>query len=147
MTHRKTDRKQTVIRFLLVDDHPLFLDSIANFLSRHPMIEIVGRAYSGDEAIALNKSTAPHLVLMNLAMPRINGLEAMKRIKAHDPTTQVIMLSTYDSPGWHALVLNAGADGFIPKHEFVSRLPWLLGRIFPSDMFDTAIFEKASFSN
>jgi DNA-binding NarL/FixJ family response regulator len=150
MTHRKTDRhaaKQTKLRFLLVDGHPLFLDSVASFLSRHPGIEIVGRAYSGDEAIALNKKTAPHLVLMDLAMPRINGLDAMKRIKAQDPATQVIILSLYDSPEWHALILNAGADGFIPKFEFVNRLPRLLGRIFPTDLFDASVLETSIAAN
>jgi DNA-binding NarL/FixJ family response regulator len=112
------------IRTLLVDDSPEFLEAAKSFLSTDPDIEIIGQANSGRGALQQVARLGPELVLMDLAMPGMNGLEATCHIKAQPGAPHVVILTLHDNPEYRALAEAAHADGFVAKSEFgVQLLP------------------------
>ncbi len=117
-------------RILLVDDSEEFLEAAERFLASEPDLEIVGKARSGEEALALIETTQPDLVLMDVAMPGMNGLEATRRIKGQTKAPKVVMLTLYDNPEYRMVAAENGADGFVTKSEFTVHLrplirPWM----------------------
>ena len=106
------------LRILLVDDNAQFLDVAARTLAAVPAIEIVGRALSGRDALEQVTQLQPDLVLMDVAMPNMNGLEATRHIKARPDAPRVVMLTLYDAPEYRAAAEAVGADDFISKAEF-----------------------------
>jgi two-component system invasion response regulator UvrY len=118
---------------LLVDDNSDFLQSAAEFLSAHPEISVVGRAAAGDEAINQVRKLKPDLVLLDLRMPGINGLEAARRIKqlAHPP--RIVILTIHNGPDYRARAEEAGADGFVGKSQMGVDLLPLLQVLFPGN--------------
>jgi two-component system, chemotaxis family, chemotaxis protein CheY len=110
------------IRTFLVDDSADFLESAAQFLAADPQIEIVGRSLSGSEAVAEVAVLRPDLVIMDLAMPGVNGLEATRAMKAQARSPQVIILTLYDAPEYREAATAVGADAFLPKSEFGEQL-------------------------
>ena len=117
------------ITVLLVDDSPDFIDVAAGYLAADGRIAIVGHAMSGHQAVELARDLGPDLVLMDIAMPGINGLEAARRIKAQNGRTKVVMLTLYDNPEYRAAAEAAAVDGFVGKSAFVSELPPLIDRL------------------
>lgn len=109
-------------RVLLVDDSEEFLNSAASFLSLQPGLEVVGQVRSGAEAIRIGAEVAPDLILMDIAMPQMNGLEATRRIKAGPAAPLVVILTLYDHPDYRSQSKMAGADGFVSKSNFVLEL-------------------------
>ena len=116
---------------MLVDDNLEFLETAAGFLSCHRGMEIVGRAASGKRALQMINEVAPDLVLMDLSMPEMNGLETTRRIKALPMAPQVIILTLYEAPEFYSSAQSAGADGFITKSEFGDRLMPMIFKHFP----------------
>jgi DNA-binding NarL/FixJ family response regulator len=95
-----------------VDDSPEFLELVARCLAVAPHIEIVGRTRSGREALEQVARLQPDLVLMDLAMPGMNGLEATQRIKAQPGAPRVVMLTMYDDPAYRAAaIFRSGKEG------------------------------------
>ena len=119
------------IRVLLVDDNAEFLQSAARFLSVDPRIVIVGCARSGREALDQVALLHPDLVLMDMAMPGMNGLKATRRIKAQPDAPHVIILTLYDNAEYRTAAEAMGADGFVPKWEFGTKLLSLIHTLFP----------------
>ena len=110
------------VRVLVVDDQKLFADALAMFLSHDDSIEVVGTASSGQEAIDLALAQVADVVLMDLFMPRMDGLEATKRLRTIRPETHVIVLSGLDEDGVAQQAREAGADAYLQKgkaHEHV----------------------------
>jgi DNA-binding NarL/FixJ family response regulator len=120
------------IRALMVDDHATFLDELACLLAEDGGMNVVGRAASGEEALEQTKALQPDLVLMDLAMPGMGGLEATRRLKAEAGAPRVIMLSLHEHPMYRLAALDAGADGFIPKSELSAALLPLIHSVFPA---------------
>ena len=118
------------VRILLVDDSTEFLESAARFLSVDPQIEIVGRALSGPDALDQIGRLHPDLVLMDLAMPGTNGLEATRCIKAQPGAPCVIILTLYDDPEYRAEAGAVCADGFVAKSAFGIELLPLIHALF-----------------
>jgi DNA-binding NarL/FixJ family response regulator len=110
------------IRILLVDDNPEFLSAASHFLTTDPEIEIVGFANSGRSALEQVKRLEPDVVLMDLAMPDMNGLEATSRIKAQAKAPYVVILTLYDNQEYRAQAMAANANGFIAKSDFGTQL-------------------------
>lgn len=103
------------IRLLICDDQMLVRDGLAMLFRLERDIEVVGLACDGVEALELTMQTAPDLVLMDLKMPRMNGVEATRRIRAAVPTTRVLVLTTYDDDSWVFEAIRCGAAGYILK--------------------------------
>ena len=104
-----------VIRVLVVDDHTLYRDGARGILGDHDDIEVVGDADSGEMALALVNQLAPDVVLMDIRLPGINGIETTRRIRAHHPSVQVLMVSAYEDDEYVRAALEAGATGYLCK--------------------------------
>jgi len=103
------------IRVLIVDDHTLFRESLRSLLERNNNIEVVGEAADGVEAIAKVVQLRPDVVLMDIAMSNINGLQATRRIKRENPSIKVLALTMYETEQHISEMLCAGASGYISK--------------------------------
>ncbi|AFU02563.1 response regulator [Nocardia brasiliensis] len=103
------------IRVLIADDQPLIRDGLSVLLNAQPDIEVVGEAADGVEAARLTADCRPDVVLMDIRMPRLDGLEATARIVASGAPTRVIVLTTYDLDEYVFRALRAGASGFLLK--------------------------------
>ena len=105
------------IRVLIADDQVLLRSSLAMLIGREPDMEVVGEAGDGEDAVALARAERPHVVLMDIRMPGVDGLDATARILA-GPGTQdvrVIMLTTFEIDNYVLRALRAGASGFLLK--------------------------------
>lgn len=114
---------------LLVDDSPVFLDRACAWLSRESDIEVVARAVSGDEVVALVERLNPQVVLMDIAMPGMNGIEATRRLKLLANAPAVLILTLDGDAAYRAAAAAAGADGFLCKSDFATELLPALRRI------------------
>lgn len=104
-----------MIRVLLVDDHPLVLDGINACLSSEPGIEVVGQANNGLEALELAEALTPDVVLMDVSMPVMNGLEATKELKMRFPDFRVLILSMHENREYILQLIQSGAAGYVLK--------------------------------
>lgn len=119
-------------RILLVDDSPDFLRSATRFLTGDLQLVIIGQAASGHDALNEVSRLHPDLVLMDIAMPHMNGLEATRCIKARADAPRVVVLTNYDTIDYRAAATAAGADGFISKSEFSTQaLPMIYALLTP----------------
>jgi DNA-binding NarL/FixJ family response regulator len=119
------------IRVLIADDSAEFRSAIGLFLAQLPQVEVVGAAEDGEHALTLVASTRPDLVLMDLKMPRLNGLQATQQIRAGFPGVRVIIITLHDSEKLKAASVASGADRFIPKRSLRQELPGILAELFP----------------
>lgn len=110
------------IRVLIVDDHTLVREGIRALLQPHEDLEVVGEAADGREAIDRVGETRPDVVLMDIAMPRLGGLEATLEIRKSRPDAKVLVLSQYDDKEYVSRFLKAGACGYILKKAMGSEL-------------------------
>jgi NarL family two-component system response regulator LiaR len=104
------------IRVLLAEDHVLVREGTRELLRRERDMEVVGEAGDGEEAIELVTKLRPDVVLMDIAMPKVNGIEATKRIKELYPATAVLILTAYDNEQYIFALLEAGAAGYLLKN-------------------------------
>lgn len=107
---------------LLVDDHPSFLTMLEALLAAEAQLEIVGRAHDGAEAVEAVGKLKPDVVVMDVSMPRMDGIEATRLIRDDHPETRVLILSGSQAARDLEAARAAGAAGFVAK-EFVDRLP------------------------
>jgi two-component system, NarL family, response regulator NreC len=107
---------------LLVDDHGIFCEALQLLLERKAMMRVVGSARDGDEAVRLARELTPDVVLMDVALPKLDGISATRRIVAAVPGVKVIGLSGYPRPELAAHMLKAGACGFVVKESAYDEL-------------------------
>ena len=100
----------------------LFREGTRNLIDREKDMEIIGEASDGQEAIDLVSKLLPHVVLMDIAMPEVNGIEATKAIKEQHPSTAVLILTAYDNDQYIMALLEAGAAGYLLKNVSGSNL-------------------------
>ncbi len=103
------------IRILVVDDHTLVREGFAKMLELEPQFEVLGQASSAREALEKTKALKPDIVLMDIKLPGINGIEATKMIKKEFPDIEVIILSMYDEEEYVMESVKAGATGYVLK--------------------------------
>ena len=102
-------------RVLVVDDHALLRTGVANIINLEPTLEVVAEAANGQDAIEAYRAQRPDVVLVDLRMPEMEGVEAVRRIREMDPQARVIVLTTYDADEDIARALQAGAKAYILK--------------------------------
>ena len=117
------------IRVLLADDSPEFVKMMSKFFVPALEIDLVGVAATGPDALKLAAELRPDLILMDLVMPDLNGLEATRQIKTMPGAPIVVMLTSHESPEYRSEAANAGADGFVSKPEIVGELLPLMRRL------------------
>ena len=103
------------IRILLAEDHVVVRESIRQLLDRERDLEVIGEASDGEQAVQLTDQLKPDVIVMDIAMPNVSGIEATKRIKASSPTTAVLALTAYDYDQYVFALLEAGAAGYLLK--------------------------------
>lgn len=103
------------VRVLLVDDHKLFRKGIRTILETMPSIEVVGEAATGEEAVTLANEIVPDVILMDIKMPGITGIEATRQIVQENPHIGVILVTMYDDPESAFAGMRAGARGYVLK--------------------------------
>ena len=118
------------IRTLIVDDSAVALETLGSFLEMQTCFAVVGVAHNGEQAVSLAEALCPELVLMDLQMPKMNGLEATKRLKAQRDAPRIIIVTATDSALLRAAASAVGADGFVSKPDLFEQLPPLLRTLF-----------------
>ena len=111
-----------MIRIVVVDDHAAVRIGLADFLDAQQDLEIVGQAENGAQAVELSKTAGPDVVVMDIRMPELDGIEATRLIKQERPETGVLLLTAYEEDDLAAAGREAGADGFFLKGIFGSEL-------------------------
>ena len=104
-------------RVLLVDDHAMVRQGLRSILETYPDLEVVAEASDGIEAVEAAINTQPDVVVMDINLPRLNGIDATRRIKKDAPNTLVVGLSVHYSSQTHAAVIEAGASAFLSKEQ------------------------------
>lgn len=102
-------------RILLADDHAILRAGLAMLIESQPDLVVVGEAGDGMEAVEKTRKLKPDVVILDLTMPRVSGLEALREIRRDCPNTQVLVLTMHDDPAYGRSVLGAGAMGYVTK--------------------------------
>jgi DNA-binding NarL/FixJ family response regulator len=123
------------IRVLLVDDHAIMRDGIRALLGLNDDIEIVGEASDGNEAVRKAQELLPDIVVMDIAMPGMDGLEATRRILKHSPGIKLLVLSQYDSKEYILPAVRAGAAGYVSKRALGSELVSAIHAVHKGESF------------
>ncbi len=123
------------IKVLIVDDHALLREGIRSLLASHDDIEVVGEAANGSEAIEKVREVDPDVILMDIAMPIMDGLEATRRIRKQNPKIKIIILTQYDRKDYVLSSIKSGAAGFIPKNVIISELVSAIRTAYSGDAF------------
>ena len=105
----------TKLSVLIVDDHPVFLQGLRRILESEPDIEVVGAANDGEQALELARSLAPDVVLLDINLPSMNGMQVTRRLKAEAPSVAVILLTAYHDEDQVLHAIHAGASAYYPK--------------------------------
>jgi len=120
---------EPAITVMLVDDHGLVRRGFRRMLEDEPGIEVVGEASDGHEAVAMAKALAPRVIVMDFALPSMNGAVATRRILEEHPATAVLMLSMHAEPNYVRTCLEAGARGYLLKNAMDLELVFAVKRV------------------
>jgi len=121
------------IKILLAEDHAVVRESIHESLSREPEFNVVGEASDGEEAIRLAQKLVPDVILMDISMPVLNGIEATRRIKSFQPSVAILILTAYDDEQYVFSVLSAGAAGYLLKDIGMQELVEAIKTVYKGD--------------
>ena len=110
------------LRLLLVDDHAVVREGLRSLLTSDPRFEIVGEASEGEGAVAAATVLHPDLVVMDVSMPGMNGVQATRRLKEQQPDVRVVALTVHEEGGYLRSLLDAGASGYVLKRSAASEL-------------------------
>jgi DNA-binding NarL/FixJ family response regulator len=120
------------IKILIVDDHEIFRRGLRALLEASAEWEICGEAVDGIDAVEKSSSLGPDIVIMDITMPRMNGLEAARLIKKQNPQIRIVIITQHDSPQVQAAALESGAQAFVTKSSVGNELVAALRLIIKS---------------
>ncbi len=123
------------IKVLLADDHPILREGLRGLLERENDLEVAGEAGTGIEAVQLAGRLHPDVIIMDINMPDMNGIEATRRILAEDPAIRVLVLSLESDRRFIVEVLEAGARGYVLKDSFFEELATAIRTVAAGDTF------------
>ncbi|HZD59986.1 MAG TPA: response regulator transcription factor [Anaerolineae bacterium] len=103
------------IRVLLADDHEFVRESMRQLIEKESDLEVVGEAEDGEQMVALAKKLKPDVIITDVAMPKLNGIEATREIKASNPSVSILVFTAYDFDQYVFALLDAGATGYLLK--------------------------------
>ena len=136
---------QKKITVLLVDDHSLVRRGFRRMLEDEPDMEVVGEAGDGEESVKLAKKLQPQVVVMDCALPGMNGLEATRQIIGESPDTAVLMLSMHSESTWVRQAIEAGAKGYVLKNAMDLELGPAIRKIAAGEtVFDPKVEQKTT---
>lgn len=128
-------RNSTGIRVLIADDHTILREGLRSMLERKNGLECVGEAGDGRSAVKMAKELRPDIVIMDVAMPDLNGIEATRQILAEMPEINVIALSMHASKGFIVAALNAGASGYLLKESAFEEMAGAISSVRKGEMY------------
>ena len=114
----KSGSNRSKTRIMLADDHPLLRQALRDVLEKQPDFEVIAEASDGEEAVKLATEMLPDVVIMDISMPTLNGLEATKQIKASNPSIAVLVLTVHSDSEHILSILRAGAGGYLTKSVY-----------------------------
>jgi DNA-binding NarL/FixJ family response regulator len=123
------------IKVLIVDDHAILREGIRALLSLYPDIEVVGEAEDGLQAISLTRQLGPDIVLTDIAMPGLGGLEATVEIRKQSPNSRVVILTQHDDSEYIFPILKAGASGYVLKKAVGTELVAAIRAVYRGESF------------
>jgi len=123
------------IRVLIAEDHTIVRQGLSALLNSEPDMEVAGEASDGLEAVAMAEKVVPDVVLMDIAMRNLNGLEATRKIKKRFPLMKVLALTMYDNEEWIFQILKAGASGYLIKDSAMTDLVSAIRAICRGDSY------------
>ncbi|MEA3350775.1 MAG: response regulator transcription factor [Chloroflexota bacterium] len=119
-----------IIRTLMVDDSPEFIEAAQRFLETDPSIEVIEYVHYGKDALDRIRSLQPDLVLLDINMPDVNGLEVLRQVREYAHPPKVIILTLYDNIEYQKKAKKLDADGFVQKYDFGVELLPLIHSLF-----------------
>jgi DNA-binding NarL/FixJ family response regulator len=131
----ETETSTKTVRVLLADDHEILRQGLKMLLSLQPEVEIVGEARTGREAVEHTLTLHPHVVVLDISMPDMDGLEACKAIRAQAPSTNVLILTMHESEEYFFQALRAGAAGYLVKKAAPTDLHMAILSVAQGDAF------------
>ncbi len=130
------------IKVLVADDHTILRQGIKSLLANEEEIEVIGEAKNGREALTIIEETLPDVILMDIAMPGLNGLEATRRIKKKFPRMKVLVLTMYTNEEYIFQILNAGANGYLVKETAFQDLISAIKAVYKNEAFMSPSISK-----
>ena len=127
---------------LVADDHTILRQGIKSLLANEEEIEVIGEAKNGREALTIIEETLPDVILMDIAMPGLNGLEATRRIKKKFPRMKVLVLTMYTNEEYIFQILNAGANGYLVKETAFQDLISAIKAVYKNEAFMSPSISK-----
>ncbi len=133
------------IRILLADDHPLINEGTRRILERYPHLTVVGDADNGERALELAKRLQPDVAILDIRMPKLNGIEVVRQMKDCSPDTKTLILTAYDDDDYILALMEAGATGYLLKTSRPDQLVDAVQRVHQGNtVLDPAIVTKVA---
>jgi len=140
----QTVSAKTKIKVLVVDDHPVVRKGLQSCLAKHDHIKVVGEASDGDEAMRKSRELSPDLILMDISMPKMNGLAVTELLRKEAPRTKVLVLSVHSNKEYIFRVIQAGAHGYVSKEAPPDELLRAIESVFEGEPFFSEDIARAA---
>lgn len=127
-----------ILRILVVDDHPSIRRMVRGMVEQHPGWQVCGEACDGAEAVQRATELRPDVIVMDLVMPKLNGLEATRKIHELSPSARVLILTLHENPVLPKIAQDSGANGYVVKSESLDTLTRAIESVGESNRFFVA---------